>query len=70
MDSHLDENALAERWSISSRTLQRWRQTGQGPAFLKLGGRVVYRVVDVEAYERNNLRTSGSPILDSTERSR
>jgi hypothetical protein len=70
MDSHLDENALAERWSISPRTLQRWRQTGQGPAFLKLGGRVVYRVVDVEAYERNNLRTSGSPILDSTERSR
>jgi predicted site-specific integrase-resolvase len=70
MDSHLDENALADRWSISSRTLQRWRQTGQGPAFLKLGGRVVYRVVDVEAYERNNLRTSGSPILDSTERSR
>jgi len=70
MDSHLDENALAERWSISPRTLQRWRQTGQGPAFLKLGGRVVYRVVDVEAYERSNLRASRSPNLNSTERSR
>jgi hypothetical protein len=70
MDSHLDENALAERWSISPRTLQRWRQTEQGPAFLKLGGRVVYRVVDVEAYERSNLRTSRLANPDSTECSR
>jgi hypothetical protein len=58
MDSHLDENALAARWSVSPRTLQRWRQIGEGPAFLKLGGRVVYRIVDVEAYEQKHLHSA------------
>jgi len=60
MDAHLDENALAKRWSMSARTLQRWRQSGQGPAFLKLGGRVLYRLVDIEAHEREHLRKNGA----------
>ena len=56
MELHLDENKLAERWSMSARTLQRWRQQGKGPHFLKLGGRVVYRLTDVEAFERDQRR--------------
>jgi hypothetical protein len=55
MDAHLDEEALAKRWSMSSRTLQRWRQNDQGPLFLKLGDRVVYRLIEVETYERERL---------------
>lgn len=47
---HLTQE-LAQRWRISSRTLERWRWLQEGPQFLKIGGRVVYRVVDVEAYE-------------------
>ena len=47
----LNQARLAERWQISPRTLERWRWTGEGPAFLKIGGRVVYRLEDVEAYE-------------------
>ncbi|WP_333779716.1 helix-turn-helix transcriptional regulator [Falsiroseomonas oryzae] len=43
---------LARRWSLSPRTLERWRWREQGPAYLKVGGRVVYRLEDVEAYER------------------
>ena len=54
----LNQTELAARWSISARTLERWRWTGEGPAFLKIGGRVVYRLEDVEAYERNQLRAS------------
>jgi hypothetical protein len=38
--------------------LERWRWTGQGPRFLKIGGRVVYRLCDIEAYEAEQLRTS------------
>lgn len=53
---HLRENDLAKRWCLSLRTLQRWRIEGQGPPHLKLGGRVVYRLSDVEAYEREQLR--------------
>lgn len=40
----------------SHRTLERWRYSGQGPAFLKLGGRVLYRLADVEAFEQSQLQ--------------
>ncbi len=55
---HLNQVELAARWTISHRTLERWRWTGEGPAFIKIGGRVVYRVEDVEAYEATHLRRS------------
>ena len=57
---HLRQIDLARRWSVSPRTLERWRWIGEGPAFLKIGGRVVYRLEDVEAYEAKNLRSNTS----------
>lgn len=48
---HLNQINLARRWSLSPRTLERWRWEGGGPHFLKIGGRVVYRLDDVEAFE-------------------
>ena len=53
---HLDQHALAARWGMSVRTLERWRFLHQGPAFLKLIGRVVYRLEDVEAFEVTQMR--------------
>jgi hypothetical protein len=55
---HLNQRELAERWNISARSLERWRWIGEGPRFLKLGGRVVYRLEDIEAYEAEQLRDS------------
>jgi hypothetical protein len=52
---HLHQVELARRWQISPRTLERWRWLQQGPAYLKVGGRVVYRLSDVEAYEAEQL---------------
>jgi predicted site-specific integrase-resolvase len=52
----MNQKELARRWAISHRTLERWRATGQGPVFLKLGGRVVYRLADVEAFEQSQLQ--------------
>jgi hypothetical protein len=52
---HLDQNQLATRWLISPRTLEQWRWQGRGPRFLKIGGRVVYRLTDVEAFEAASL---------------
>ncbi len=49
--SHLNQIDLARRWRISERTLERWRWLKQGPAYLKIGGRVAYRLEDIEAYE-------------------
>lgn len=55
-EQHLHQRELAKRWGISPRTLERWRSIGFGPAFLKLGGRVAYRLADVEAFEAAQLQ--------------
>ena len=52
---HLNQIDLSRRWSLSPRTLERWRWLGQGPSFLKVGGRVVYRLEDIEAFEARGL---------------
>jgi predicted site-specific integrase-resolvase len=57
---HLVQHELARRWGISPRTLERWRVTGQGPRFLKVGKRINYRLDDVEAFEAERLRESTS----------
>ncbi len=61
----LNQIDLARRWRISPRTLERWRWLGEGPRYLKLGGRVLYRVADIEAYEQSIVRliTSDSKEL-------
>jgi hypothetical protein len=55
---HLHQIELANRWRISPRTLERWRWLRQGPPFMKIGGRVVYRLADIEAYEVAQRRDS------------
>lgn len=40
----LNQKELARRWTISHRTLERWRWAGEGPAYMKIGGRLVYRL--------------------------
>ncbi len=62
---HLSQTELAARWNISHRTLERWRWTGEGPQFIKIGGRVVYRQEDIEAYEVGHLRSSTLTPADS-----
>ena len=58
-EQHLNQRELAKRWSISHRTLERWRTIGFGPAFLKIGRRVAYRLSDVEAFEAARMRGDG-----------
>lgn len=57
---HLNQGQLAERWGVSEATLERWRSDGIGPFFLKLQGRVMYRLVDIEQYETKCLHKSTS----------
>ncbi len=57
---HLNQTELARRWRISPRTLERWRWVKQGPAFLKIGTHVVYRIEDVVAYEAEQRRTGSA----------
>lgn len=55
LTNHLNQVQLSRRWSLSPRTLERWRWERKGPRHLKVGGRVLYRLEDVEAFERNGL---------------
>ena len=74
---HLNQKQLAARWCLGSlpefalieprdlATLERWRSIGIGPKFLKLCGRVAYRLVDIEAYEESCLQISTSQSVAS-----
>jgi hypothetical protein len=53
---HFNQVDLSRRWSLSPRTLERWRWLKQGPEYLKIGGRVVYRLEAIEAYEAERKR--------------
>ena len=61
--NHLNQLSLSRRWSISPRTLERWRWQGFGPDFVKIGGRVLYRLSDVERYETENLHQANATTL-------
>ena len=47
----LTEREFSERYKVPPRTAQRWRSTGDGPPFVRLGPRrVAYRPSDVERW--------------------
>jgi hypothetical protein len=48
---HLTQNDLANRWNKSVHTIERYRCEGTGPVYLKIGGKVMYRLIDIEAFE-------------------
>jgi hypothetical protein len=46
---------LAARWHCSTSRLQYWRSTDQGLPYLKMLGRVLYRIEDIQAYEQQSM---------------
>lgn len=52
---HLTQRDLARRWRMSERTLEAWRWRRQGPPYLRIGGKITYRLADVEDYEAAHL---------------
>jgi hypothetical protein len=62
---YLNQEELARRWRVSPRTLERWRWLKTGPRYLKLGGKVVYALSDVEAYERKRRARTHASLLGS-----
>lgn len=45
---------------LAVRTFNNWRTVGGGPPFLKIGGRVLYRLSDVIAWENARIARSTS----------
>jgi hypothetical protein len=62
-DMHLTPQQLATRWHVSEKTLERWRNQGTGPAFLKVFGRVLYPLQHIEALETKRIRLATSKPL-------
>jgi hypothetical protein len=56
----ISEALLAERWFCSESRIQRWRSEKIGPPYLKMMGRILYRVSDIEAYEQSCLVIPGA----------
>ena len=56
---------LSKRWKTSEKTLERWRMEGTGPVYLKIGGRVLYGVGQIQEHERERVRVATGRSLPS-----
>ena len=45
----------AKYLALGKSTLERWRLTGEGPKFVKMGDAVRYRLEDLDAFVAGNL---------------
>jgi predicted DNA-binding transcriptional regulator AlpA len=54
----LRTNEAADWLGLSGRTLEKHRTFGTGPAYRKIGGRVVYAMDDLQAWAEQGVRTS------------
>lgn len=58
---YLTPSELSKRWAgaVTPGTLAAWRSRRQGPSFVKFGGRILYRLDDVECFEASQRRSVG-----------
>ena len=55
----VSERDAAAMLGLSDRTLQLWRQRGEGPPYVRISSRCVrYRVADLEDWAAERVRTS------------
>lgn len=50
--AYLTSKELADRWRLADQTLANWRHAGKGPPFIRVGGRVLYPIEGIHAYEK------------------
>ena len=60
LDELLTEQSAAETLHLSVKTLQAWRVRGFGPAFVRLGQRVLYRASSLQEFIEANTFESTS----------
>ena len=57
---YMDSRETAGYLRISSNTLNCWRSRREGPAFVKIGGKVRYRLADLDAWADGRRRDPSS----------
>lgn len=66
LSRYLKTPEAARVLGLSPRTLEKHRSCGTGPAYLKVGGAVRYRLADLEAWAEAGRQTStGTPKADA-----
>lgn len=55
----LDTLEAATYLSIERSTLKRWRVTGKGPAYVRAGSKILYRVADLDDWLEAHLVGGG-----------
>lgn len=60
MNDLLHPRQVAQRYEMTPESLANWRRVGKGPPWIRLGDgkrpRVMYRLDDVLAWERNHIK--------------
>lgn len=57
---NLDTNEAAKWLGVTRGTLAKWRVSGNGPAFSKIGNKVIYRLIDLQTYQKERTFSSTS----------
>jgi Helix-turn-helix domain len=55
-----NSHEAAAELRVAKGTLDNWRVRGDGPTFVRIGGKVFYRDQDLQAFIENGLRSSTS----------
>lgn len=58
LPDRMNAATLAAYWDTTPGQLANLRSRGEGPPYIKLGSRVLYRREDIEAYEASHLVTA------------
>lgn len=71
----LSQKEVAAEWGVSEKALEKWRLTGEGPPYIKMGkgrcGRIRYRRSDITKYVEEQYRehtTHDTAIRNATGR--
>lgn len=60
-DALIDEHAAGAFLNLTPRTLQKWRQSGDGPRYIQISARCLrYRRADLKAWAEARMRKSTS----------
>ena len=62
METLYTAKQAAEMLCLSDLTLRKWRWEGQGPRFVKMGRKVLYREIDLYDFVESQLRVSTSDM--------
>ncbi|MBA3814902.1 MAG: DNA-binding protein [Alphaproteobacteria bacterium] len=52
----LTPEELGERWHVACETLRYWRWNGTGAPYVKINGCILYRLDDVDQFEKEHVR--------------